>query len=197
MDARRSALEAAGVEVLYCNPYHPEILLPALATRGISSLLVEGGAKTAKLFLQTGLVDRIQLYQAPVVIGELVSTPASSTFVAEQYEQPVETDRAMSIDLSDVDSGPVETISALDTAIEPAMVVEPFMLEPASMTVADTASVGLQDAPSMADERPVAPGLFDQDNTPAPDEAGPAEAAASAIAHQAESTDTTQDQQNA
>lgn len=70
MDSRRAALEAAGVEVVHCNPYHPEVLLPALATRGISSLLVEGGAKTARLFLEAGLVDRIQLYQAPVVIGE-------------------------------------------------------------------------------------------------------------------------------
>ncbi|MBB4441291.1 MULTISPECIES: bifunctional diaminohydroxyphosphoribosylaminopyrimidine deaminase/5-amino-6-(5-phosphoribosylamino)uracil reductase RibD [Rhizobium] len=69
MDSRRAALEAAGVEVVHCNPYHPEVLLPALATRGISSLLVEGGAKTARLFLEAGLVDRIQLYQAPVVIG--------------------------------------------------------------------------------------------------------------------------------
>ncbi|OHV20683.1 bifunctional diaminohydroxyphosphoribosylaminopyrimidine deaminase/5-amino-6-(5-phosphoribosylamino)uracil reductase RibD [Rhizobium sp. RMa-01] len=70
LESRRTALEAAGVEIVYCNPYHPEILLPALATRGISSLLVEGGAKTARLFLEAGLVDRIQLYQAPVVIGE-------------------------------------------------------------------------------------------------------------------------------
>ncbi|UWU29771.1 bifunctional diaminohydroxyphosphoribosylaminopyrimidine deaminase/5-amino-6-(5-phosphoribosylamino)uracil reductase RibD [Rhizobium sp. WSM1274] len=70
LDSRRAALEAAGVEVVHCNPYHPEVLLPALATRGISSLLVEGGAKTARLFLEAGLVDRIQLYQAPVVIGE-------------------------------------------------------------------------------------------------------------------------------
>ncbi|ANM09998.1 MULTISPECIES: bifunctional diaminohydroxyphosphoribosylaminopyrimidine deaminase/5-amino-6-(5-phosphoribosylamino)uracil reductase RibD [unclassified Rhizobium] len=70
LDSRRAALEAAGIEIVYCNPYHPEVLLPALATRGISSLLVEGGAKTARLFLEAGLVDRIQLYQAPVVIGE-------------------------------------------------------------------------------------------------------------------------------
>ncbi|MGO8448192.1 hypothetical protein ACC791_37380, partial [Rhizobium ruizarguesonis] len=48
MAPRRAALEAAGVEVVHCNPYHPEVLLPALATRGISSLLVEGGAKTAR-----------------------------------------------------------------------------------------------------------------------------------------------------
>jgi diaminohydroxyphosphoribosylaminopyrimidine deaminase/5-amino-6-(5-phosphoribosylamino)uracil reductase len=70
MDSRRAALEAAGVEILHCNPYHPEVLLPALATRGMSSLLVEGGAKTARLFLEAGLVDRIQLYQAPAVIGD-------------------------------------------------------------------------------------------------------------------------------
>ncbi|MFS8144611.1 bifunctional diaminohydroxyphosphoribosylaminopyrimidine deaminase/5-amino-6-(5-phosphoribosylamino)uracil reductase RibD [Rhizobium sp. BR 249] len=70
IQSRRTALEAAGVEIVYCNPYHPEVLLPALATRGISSLLVEGGAKTARLFLDAGLVDRIQLYQAPLVIGE-------------------------------------------------------------------------------------------------------------------------------
>ncbi|OWV88651.1 bifunctional diaminohydroxyphosphoribosylaminopyrimidine deaminase/5-amino-6-(5-phosphoribosylamino)uracil reductase [Rhizobium sp. R635] len=70
IQSRRTALEAAGVEIVYCNPYHPEVLLPALATRGISSLLVEGGAKTARLFLDAGLVDRIQLYQAPLVVGE-------------------------------------------------------------------------------------------------------------------------------
>ncbi|MBB4236413.1 bifunctional diaminohydroxyphosphoribosylaminopyrimidine deaminase/5-amino-6-(5-phosphoribosylamino)uracil reductase RibD [Rhizobium esperanzae] len=86
MDSRRTVLEAAGVEVVYCNPYHPEILLPALATRGISSLLVEGGAKTARLFLDAGLVDRIQLYQAPVVIGEGgIETPLRATDIPSGF----------------------------------------------------------------------------------------------------------------
>ncbi|GAA3077417.1 bifunctional diaminohydroxyphosphoribosylaminopyrimidine deaminase/5-amino-6-(5-phosphoribosylamino)uracil reductase RibD [Rhizobium viscosum] len=86
IDSRHTALEAAGVEVLYCNPYHPEVLLPALATRGISSLLVEGGAKTAKLFLETGLVDRIQLYQAPVVIGEGgIESPLQATDIPSGF----------------------------------------------------------------------------------------------------------------
>jgi hypothetical protein len=98
------------------------------------------------------------------------------------------------MDLADVDSGPVESISVLDTSIEPAVVVEPFMLQPASMTVADTASVGLQEAPPMADDRPVSPGLFDQDTAMASDDEGPAEAAASAIAHQMESAGSAQDQ---
>ncbi|ABC90313.1 5-amino-6-(5-phosphoribosylamino)uracil reductase/diaminohydroxyphosphoribosylaminopyrimidinedeaminase protein [Rhizobium etli CFN 42] len=85
-DARRVALEAAGVEIVYCNPYHPEVLLPALATRGISSLLIEGGAKTAKLFLEAGLLDRIQLYQAPVVIGEGgIESPVQATDIPSGF----------------------------------------------------------------------------------------------------------------
>ncbi|QKK24291.1 bifunctional diaminohydroxyphosphoribosylaminopyrimidine deaminase/5-amino-6-(5-phosphoribosylamino)uracil reductase RibD [Rhizobium hidalgonense] len=85
-ESRRTALEAAGVEIVYCNPYHPEILLPALATRGISSLLVEGGAKTARLFLEAGLVDRIQLYQAPVVIGEGgIESPLGATDIPSGF----------------------------------------------------------------------------------------------------------------
>ncbi|WP_339688728.1 bifunctional diaminohydroxyphosphoribosylaminopyrimidine deaminase/5-amino-6-(5-phosphoribosylamino)uracil reductase RibD [uncultured Parasphingorhabdus sp.] len=35
----------------------------------INWLLVEGGAKTATSFLQAGLVDRLLLYRAPIVIG--------------------------------------------------------------------------------------------------------------------------------
>ena len=86
IDSRRTALEAAGVEILYCNPYHPEVLLPALATRGISSLLVEGGAKTARLFLEAGLVDRIQLYEAPVVIGEGgIESPLQATDIPSGF----------------------------------------------------------------------------------------------------------------
>ncbi|MDK4732835.1 bifunctional diaminohydroxyphosphoribosylaminopyrimidine deaminase/5-amino-6-(5-phosphoribosylamino)uracil reductase RibD [Rhizobium sp. CNPSo 3490] len=86
IDSRRTALETAGVEVVYCNPYHPEVLLPALATRGISSLLVEGGAKTARLFLEAGLVDRIQLYQAPGLIGEGgIESPVQATDIPSGF----------------------------------------------------------------------------------------------------------------
>jgi diaminohydroxyphosphoribosylaminopyrimidine deaminase/5-amino-6-(5-phosphoribosylamino)uracil reductase len=68
--ARRAALDAAGVEVLQCNTTQPDNLLAALASRGISSLLVEGGARTARNFLDAGLVDRILLFQGPLTIGE-------------------------------------------------------------------------------------------------------------------------------
>ncbi|MBP1882716.1 bifunctional diaminohydroxyphosphoribosylaminopyrimidine deaminase/5-amino-6-(5-phosphoribosylamino)uracil reductase RibD [Sinorhizobium mexicanum] len=65
---RRAALEAAGVEVLDAGSI-PD-LLTALASRGISSLLVEGGARAARAFLDPGLVDRILLFTGPITIGE-------------------------------------------------------------------------------------------------------------------------------
>lgn len=68
--ARQVALEALGVEVLICNPRKLDALLAALATRGISSLLVEGGARAAQSFLDAGLVDRVQLFSSPVTIGK-------------------------------------------------------------------------------------------------------------------------------
>lgn len=78
--ARRAALDAAGVEIVQCNPYRLDELLPALASRGISSLLVEGGAKTARLFLDAGYVDRILLYQGPGIIGDGgIETPLDKT----------------------------------------------------------------------------------------------------------------------
>lgn len=67
---RRTALDAAGVEVLQSNSGEPGELLEALGTRGISSLLIEGGAKTARRFLDADLVDRILLFQGPADIGE-------------------------------------------------------------------------------------------------------------------------------
>ncbi|HEV7318332.1 MAG TPA: bifunctional diaminohydroxyphosphoribosylaminopyrimidine deaminase/5-amino-6-(5-phosphoribosylamino)uracil reductase RibD [Ensifer sp.] len=66
--ARKLALEAAGVEVLQAGSIAD--LLSALASRGISSLMVEGGAVAARAFLDAGLVDRIQLYTGPVTIGK-------------------------------------------------------------------------------------------------------------------------------
>ncbi|QFY59693.1 bifunctional diaminohydroxyphosphoribosylaminopyrimidine deaminase/5-amino-6-(5-phosphoribosylamino)uracil reductase RibD [Rhizobium grahamii] len=78
--ARRQALDEAGVEVVQSDPSRPEELLPALASRGISSVLVEGGARTAKLFLDAGYVDRILLYQGPGMIGQGgIESPVTKT----------------------------------------------------------------------------------------------------------------------
>lgn len=65
---RRAALEAAGVDVL--NAGDLGVLLDELGRRGISSLIVEGGARVASDFLAAGLVDRILLFTSPVIVGE-------------------------------------------------------------------------------------------------------------------------------
>jgi diaminohydroxyphosphoribosylaminopyrimidine deaminase / 5-amino-6-(5-phosphoribosylamino)uracil reductase len=64
---RQHALQAAGVEVVEAASL--EALLKLLAQRGMSSLLVEGGAKVAAQFLENGLVDRILLFEGPEAIG--------------------------------------------------------------------------------------------------------------------------------
>lgn len=40
-----------------------------IATLDCNSLIVEGGARTASAFLRAGLVDRLMLYRAPILIG--------------------------------------------------------------------------------------------------------------------------------
>lgn len=67
-EARRDALVSAGVEIL--NADNIPDLLTALASRGISSLLVEGGSSAARAFLDADLVDRILLFTGPAAIGE-------------------------------------------------------------------------------------------------------------------------------
>jgi diaminohydroxyphosphoribosylaminopyrimidine deaminase/5-amino-6-(5-phosphoribosylamino)uracil reductase len=46
-------------------------LLIALGKKGITSLLVEGGMTTHENFFEEGLVNKIQVYLAPVIIGKL------------------------------------------------------------------------------------------------------------------------------
>ena len=72
-------LEAAGVEIW--DMPEAETLVPLLARMartGISTLYVEGGARTAALFLDAGLVDRIVLFHAAVEIGaDGIAAPAA------------------------------------------------------------------------------------------------------------------------
>jgi diaminohydroxyphosphoribosylaminopyrimidine deaminase / 5-amino-6-(5-phosphoribosylamino)uracil reductase len=71
--ARREALAASGVEFLATETYDGRIALPELledlSARGVMTLLVEGGAATARQFLEEGLVDRIVLFQGADAIG--------------------------------------------------------------------------------------------------------------------------------
>ncbi|NSZ62524.1 bifunctional diaminohydroxyphosphoribosylaminopyrimidine deaminase/5-amino-6-(5-phosphoribosylamino)uracil reductase RibD [Agrobacterium tumefaciens] len=81
---RRQQLTDAGVEILQAPTL--ENLLHILAERGMSELLVEGGAFAAKSFLEADLVDRIMLFESPVVVGEGgIETPLSRADIPGDY----------------------------------------------------------------------------------------------------------------
>lgn len=71
---RKAALERAGARFLATESADGEIALPELlddlAAQGMSSLIVEGGAETARAFLAEGLVDRIVLFRGSEPVGE-------------------------------------------------------------------------------------------------------------------------------
>ncbi|CDZ37322.1 Riboflavin biosynthesis protein RibD [Neorhizobium galegae bv. officinalis] len=65
---KREKLIEAGAEIM--DSTELDILLAILAVRGMSSLLVEGGATIAKAFLDASLVDRVLLFQGTGIVGE-------------------------------------------------------------------------------------------------------------------------------
>src|SRR5690606_1069962 len=71
---RRRRLEAAGARVLVF-PSGPNggvdlaAVATALAGKGITSVLVEGGGETHASFLAAGLADEVELHVAPKVLG--------------------------------------------------------------------------------------------------------------------------------
>jgi diaminohydroxyphosphoribosylaminopyrimidine deaminase/5-amino-6-(5-phosphoribosylamino)uracil reductase len=67
-------LVEAGVHVLRVRAIgedRPELktVVEALAAEGLSSLFVEGGGQVAASFLRCGLVDRLEWFRAPMLIG--------------------------------------------------------------------------------------------------------------------------------
>jgi diaminohydroxyphosphoribosylaminopyrimidine deaminase/5-amino-6-(5-phosphoribosylamino)uracil reductase len=71
--ARIEALTAAGVTCVETTGdemgIEPRAALAALAQAGLTSILLEGGARLAAAFLRADMVDRLVLYQAPAIIG--------------------------------------------------------------------------------------------------------------------------------
>lgn len=65
--AAARALEAAGVRVLRAASL--DQALEVLAGEGVRSLLVEGGARLAGALWERSLVDRLIIFQGPVVLG--------------------------------------------------------------------------------------------------------------------------------
>lgn len=70
---RKAVLKRAGVGFLATESIDGEIALPELledlAAQGMSSLIVEGGAETARAFLDERLVDRIALFRGNEPLG--------------------------------------------------------------------------------------------------------------------------------
>ncbi|MGE0253873.1 MAG: bifunctional diaminohydroxyphosphoribosylaminopyrimidine deaminase/5-amino-6-(5-phosphoribosylamino)uracil reductase RibD [Alphaproteobacteria bacterium] len=71
---RADALVATGIEVIRCTPdgeRHVAMAgaLEALAGRGVTRVLVEGGAGMAAALLREGLVDRLAWFRAPTLLG--------------------------------------------------------------------------------------------------------------------------------
>ncbi len=87
---RRQQLTDAGVQVIEAR--NLENVLRMLAESGMSELLVEGGAFAAKSFLEAGLVDRIMLFESPVVIGDGgIETPLRRADIPGDYALVSET----------------------------------------------------------------------------------------------------------
>ena len=68
-----SVLAAKGVTVKKIRPADggvcPEAVLAGLAEDGVKSVFVEGGGQVAASFIKAGLVDALEWFRAPVVLG--------------------------------------------------------------------------------------------------------------------------------
>jgi diaminohydroxyphosphoribosylaminopyrimidine deaminase/5-amino-6-(5-phosphoribosylamino)uracil reductase len=89
---RADAFTRAGAELIEVAPSAPGIdlaaALAALATRGITRVLVEGGAQLAAALLRADLVDRIAWFHAPSVMGGDAWPAAQSFGVSHLAEMP-------------------------------------------------------------------------------------------------------------
>lgn len=64
-----AALTAAGVELVRLERLEPRAMLEALASRGITRLMIEGGGTLAASFLRDRSVDRVAIFRAGIAIG--------------------------------------------------------------------------------------------------------------------------------
>lgn len=64
-----SAVEAISVPMVDGGRLDPKAALKALASRGVTRVLVEGGGRLAASLLKAALVDRLALFTAPCILG--------------------------------------------------------------------------------------------------------------------------------
>lgn len=74
---KRSELEARGVDVILLPDSNDRVslssLMDCLGSREISSVLIEGGATVNAAALESGIVDKVLLFFAPILIGGTTS----------------------------------------------------------------------------------------------------------------------------
>jgi diaminohydroxyphosphoribosylaminopyrimidine deaminase/5-amino-6-(5-phosphoribosylamino)uracil reductase len=94
--ARVDALREAGAEVLAVpgTPLQIEPALAELGSRGVTSLLLEGGATLAGAFLDAGEVDELRLFIAPLIVGG----DAPPLVRARGTERMAEATKALAVD---------------------------------------------------------------------------------------------------
>ena len=68
-------IEIPGCETITCKENFISSILTDLNSRGIISLIVEGGAKTFKSFIDLGLWDEARVFTSPVSFGEGIAAP--------------------------------------------------------------------------------------------------------------------------
>ncbi|MGE0279415.1 MAG: bifunctional diaminohydroxyphosphoribosylaminopyrimidine deaminase/5-amino-6-(5-phosphoribosylamino)uracil reductase RibD [Rhizobiaceae bacterium] len=95
-ETARAALEKAGVRILAAELFDGRLALPELlddlAGQGVSTVLVEGGAETARAFLADDLVDRIVLFRGPGPVGEGgIPAPISAESIPDGFRLVRET----------------------------------------------------------------------------------------------------------
>ena len=84
------AVAAQGVYHFAAESHNGQLALPEIledmAASGLSSLLVEGGAQTARSFLEADLVDDIALFESTLEIGKAgIASPLNSDSVPPSF----------------------------------------------------------------------------------------------------------------
>lgn len=67
--ADRADKPAGGAEIIGLDDPCPAAVLEALAARGLHRVLIEGGGTTVSRFLAAGVLDRLHVAVAPIIIG--------------------------------------------------------------------------------------------------------------------------------
>jgi diaminohydroxyphosphoribosylaminopyrimidine deaminase/5-amino-6-(5-phosphoribosylamino)uracil reductase len=97
--ADTEALEAAGAQVIVAAGENEQArvrsALDQLGTMGITSALLEGGPHLAGAFLDTGEIDEIRLFLAPLLLG---GRTARDPLEGEGVERIAEAIRALTLD---------------------------------------------------------------------------------------------------